>query len=202
MKQFLVPTILLIASLSIAPGAVYGQADRRQATAQEKFISGGTVRLHLEAGGYRIRPTDADNIVVTCSARSEERLKEVKVEIKIAESHANVYVTHTPNNNFNATIEVPRRSNLWVRLTAGDLNVGNIEGDKDLELRAGQLTVAVPRPQDYGPRDASVTTGAIQASAFDVSKGGLFRSFHQQGPGKYRLHAHVLAGEIDLRGAI
>ena len=199
MKHFLVPTILLIGSLSIAPGAANGQADRPQTTAQEKFISGGTVRL---AGGYRIRPSDSDNIVVTCSARSQERLKEVKVEIKIAASHANVYVTNTPDNNFNATIEVPRRSNLWVRLTAGDLNVGNIEGDKDLELRAGQLTVAVPRPQDYGPRDASVTSGGIQASAFNVTKGGLFRSLHQQGPGKYRLHAHVTAGEIDLRGAI
>ena len=202
MKQFLVPTILLIGSLSIAPRAANGQADHPQTTAQEKFISGGTVRLHLEAGGYRIRPSDSDNIVVTCNARSQERLKEVKVEIKIAASHANVYVTNTPDNNFNATIEVPRRSNLWVRLTAGDLNVGNIEGDKDLELRAGQLTVAVPRPQDYGPRDASVTSGGIQASAFNVTKGGLFRSFHQQGPGKYRLHAHVTAGEIDLRGAI
>jgi len=202
MKPFLVPTILLIGSLWTAPGAANGQADRPQTTAQEKFISGGTVRLHLEAGGYRIRPSDSDNIVVTCSARSQERLKEVKVEIKIAASHANVYVTNTPDNNFNATIEVPRRSNLWVRLTAGELNVGNIEGDKDLELRAGQLTVAVPRPQDYGPRDASVTSGAIQSSAFEVSKGGLFRSFHQQGPGKYRLHAHVTAGDIDLRGAI
>jgi hypothetical protein len=202
MKQFLFPPILLIASLSIAPAAAYAQAGVPEATAQEKFVSAGTVRLHLEAGGYRIRPSEADNIAVICSARTPDRLREVKVEIKVAGSHANVYVTNTPNNNFNATIEVPRRSNLWVRLTAGELNVGNIEGDKDLELRAGQLTVAVPRPQDYGPRDASVTSGAIQASAFDVSKGGLFRSFRQQGPGKYRLHAHVTAGEIDLRGAI
>jgi len=44
-------------------------------------------------------------------------------------------------------------------------------------------------------------TGSIEASAFDVSKGGLFRSFEQQGPGKYRLHAHVMTGEIDLRGS-
>ncbi len=197
MKRFVVLTILLIAS-----GAAYAQADHPEATAQQKFISGGTVRLHLEAGGYTIRPTDAENIVVTCHARSEERLKEVKVEIKLAGSHANVYVTNTPNNNFNATIEVPRRSNLWVRLTAGQLTIGNIEGDKDLEIRAGQMSVSIPRPQDYGSRDASVTSGAIEASAFDVSKGGLFRSFHQQGPGKYRLHAHVIAGEIDLRGTI
>jgi hypothetical protein len=43
-------------------------------------------------------------------------------------------------------------------------------------------------------------TGSIEASAFDVSKDGLFRSFEQGGPGKYRLHAHVITGEIQLRG--
>jgi hypothetical protein len=50
-------------------------------------------------------------------------------------------------------------------------------------------------------RDASVTTASIESSAFAVSKGGLFRSFEQRGPGRFRLHAHVIAGEIDLRGS-
>ncbi|MFZ1138482.1 MAG: hypothetical protein WAN76_04855, partial [Candidatus Sulfotelmatobacter sp.] len=59
----------------------------------------------------------------------------------------------------------------------------------------------IPHPELYGNRDASVTTGSIESSAFDVSKGGLLRSFEQQGPGKYRLHAHVMTGEIDLRGS-
>jgi hypothetical protein len=126
----------------------------------------------------------------------------VKVAIKASQNLADVYVTNTPNNNFTATIEVPRESNLWVRLTAGELNVGSVVGSKDLELRAGKLQVQIPRPQEYGHRDASVTTGSIEADAFEISTGGMFRSFHQQGPGKYRLHAHVMAGEIDLRGMI
>jgi hypothetical protein len=32
-----------------------------------------------------------------------------------------------------------------------------------------------------------------------VEKGGLFRSFEERGNGKYRLHAHVGAGELTLR---
>src|SRR5215471_11167659 len=188
--------VLGLCILLISFGAGYAQQ------AQQKFGSGGIVRLHLEAGGYSIRPSDGDTIAVTCEARNPNRLKDVKVEIKASPSVANVYVTNTPNSNFHATIEIPRRSNLWVRLTAGELNVRNIEGDKDLELRAGQVSVAIPRPEDYGLREASVTTGSIEASAFDVSKGGLFRSFRQRGPGKYRLRAYVLAGEIDFRGAI
>jgi hypothetical protein len=61
--------------------------------------------------------------------------------------------------------------------------------------------VKIPHPDEYGRREASVRAGSIEASAFDVSKGGLFRSFEQHGNGKYRLHAHVTTGEIDLRGS-
>ncbi len=170
--------------------------------ATEVQLRRGTIRLHLESGGYTITPVDSESIVVTCHARSENKLKNVRVAIKPVGTTAEVYVRNTPNNNFTANIEVPRRSNLWVRLTAGELNVGNVEGDKDLELRAGSLQVAIPHPQEYGHRDASVTTGSIRASAFDVAKDGLFRSFSQLGPGKYRLHARVIAGEIALLGGI
>jgi hypothetical protein len=155
--------------------------------------------LHLEAGGYTIRPGDSENIVVDCRAPSEEQLKRVKVEIRRAGASADVYVSETPSNNFQATIEVPRRSNLWVRLSAGELVVGDVEGDKDVRVFAGRIQIDVPHPEQYGHRDASVTTGSIEASAFDVSKGGLFRSFEQQGPGKYSLHARVISGEIQLR---
>ena len=193
---------LLISLLLLSAATLYAQKDVPEAAVQQQFAGGGTIRLHLESGGYEIIPTDSGRIAVTYSARSEERLKNVKVAIKASQDLADVYVTNTPNNNFKATIEVPRESNLWVRLTAGDLNVGSVVGNKDLELRAGRLQVEIPRPQEYGHRDASVTTGSIEAGAFEVSTGGLFRSFHQQGPGKYRLHAHVMAGEIDLRSMI
>jgi hypothetical protein len=193
---------LLISILLMAAATLQAQKDAPEAAVQQQFASGGSIRLHLESGGYEIIPSDSGKIAVTYHARSLERLKNVKVAIKASQDIADVYVTNTPNNNFTATIEVPRESNLWVRLTAGELNVGSVVGNKDLELRAGKLQVQIPRPQEYGHRDASVTTGSIAADAFDVSTGGLFRSFHQQGPGKYRLHAHVMAGEIDLRSMI
>jgi len=123
----------------------------------------------------------------------------VKVKIKSTATSAEVYVTHTPRNNFQATIDVPRRSNLWARLSAGQLDVRDVEGDKDIELWAGELDLSVPHPEGYGHRDASVLAGSIEASAFNVSKGGMFRSFRENGPGTYRLHAHVTTGEINLR---
>ncbi|HWY20590.1 MAG TPA: hypothetical protein VNX26_05170 [Candidatus Acidoferrum sp.] len=184
----------------LVPALLQGQS-ARDTSVQQKFITGGTIRVHLEAGGYTITPSDSEIIRVTCRGRSEEQLRHVKVEIKRTDGSAAVYISDTPNNNFHATIEVPRRSNLWVRLSAGELVVESVEGDKDMEVRAGRIQADVPHPEQYGRRDASVLTGSINASAFDVSKGGLFRSFEQRGPGKYRLHAHVMTGEIYLRGS-
>jgi len=195
------PRLALLSLLLIASAILYAEDRPPEATVQKKFASGGTIRLHLESGGYTISPSDSENIVVTYHANSESRLQQVKVEIEPSASSAEVYITDTPNNKFEATIEVPRHSNLWVRLTAGALDVEAVEGDKNLELRAGSLQVEIPHPEEYGHRDASVTRGGLEASAFDVSKGGMFRSFEQQGPGKYRLHAHVLTGDIDLRGS-
>ncbi len=188
----------------LVPGFLLGQQapdTSGQHPSRQEFVSGGTIRLHLEAGGYTITPGDSDKIVVTCRANSEEQLESVKVKIKREGTSADVYVSETPHNNFQATIEVPHSSNLWVRLSAGEVVVKDVEGDKDVRVFAGSIQIDVPHPEQYGHRDASVMTGSIDASAFDVSKDGLFRSFEQRGPGKYRLHAHVITGEIDLRGS-
>jgi hypothetical protein len=184
----------------LLPGLIFAQG-RPERSVQQTFISGSEIRMHLEAGGYTISPADTQNIRVTYEASSEEQLKRVRVEIKRNPASADIYISDTPNNNFKATIEVPRRSDLWVRLSAGELVIEDIEGDKNLELRAGRIQVDIPHPEQYGHRDASVLTGSIAATAFEVSKGGLFRSFDQSGPGKYRLHAHVMTGEIVLRGS-
>lgn len=155
--------------------------------------------MHLEAGGYMVTAGDSDNIVVSWSAGTEEAERRVRVEIKCADASADVYVSRTPNNDFRATIQVPRHSNLWGRLSAGELRVEDVEGDKDVEALAGRIVIEIPHPEQYGRRDASVLTGSISAPAFEVSKGGMFRWFEQSGPGKYRLHARVLTGEVNLR---
>src|SRR5579871_2535344 len=65
--------------------------------------------------------------------------------------------------------------------------------------RGFDMSVVFGLADDYGHVEASVNSGEINAAAFDVNKGGLFRSFDHNGPGKYRLYAHVGAGELDLR---
>ena len=189
----------VVVFLLCAVGGVMAQSSSPGVT-EEPFVSGGAVRMRLEAGEYVIQPTDAEKIVVTVSADSDAAERQTKVTIKRSGSLATVSVRNTPNNHhFKVVIEVPRRTDLQVRMTAGELHVQAIEGSKDVELRAGELIIAVPNPEEYGHRDAAVWAGSVEAAAFNVSKGGLFRSFDQPGPGKYSLHAHVLSGEIQLQ---
>jgi hypothetical protein len=181
-------------------GTAVAQQRPQEGQVQEKFAAGGFIRLHLSSGGYTISGGDANAIVVTYTAKNPEDLKRVKVKIRTDASLADVYVSDSPHNNFQATIEVPARSDLRARLMAGEIIIDGVEGNKDVEVDFGHIEIKIPKPQEYGRRDASVRAGSIEASAFEVSKGGLFRSFEQSGAGKYRLHAHVATGEIDLRG--
>jgi len=184
-----------------ACGASAGDTGQASSRVEEKFSAGGIVRLHLSPGGYTIRAGDPNAIRVSYQGSSADQIKNVKVKIRTSAASADVFVSDTPHNNFRATIELPARSDLRVRLFAGEVVVEEIEGDKDIEVDAGRIEVRIPNPDAYGRRDASVRAGSIEGSAFSVSKGGLFRSWEQKGPGKYRLHAHVTTGEISLNRA-
>jgi hypothetical protein len=96
------------------------------------------------------------------------------------------------------TIQVPTRSDLYVRLTAGDMTVERVEGNKDIEAHAGDLNIDVIRAEDYHTVDASIWAGDLTARPFNVTKEGLFRSFDWKGHGPYRLHAHLKAGDLRL----
>ena len=196
--RLLLALLLFAASISM----LKAQQSSSEARVERKYVSGRTIRMHLNAGGYEITGTDSNAIVVTYNGGSAENTKKIKVNIQTGDSVAEIWVQETPPSNFHATIEVPRRSDLWVRLTAGELKVEGIEGNKDIEAHAGEVEIQIAHPEDYGHRDISVTTGSIDAPAFDISKGGLWRSFRENRAGKYALHVHVAAGEVTLSGTL
>jgi hypothetical protein len=160
------------------------------------FPSGGRLRMDLCSSGVELKGTEEGK--VRLSYHSEKDTGKVEVRLRISGEEGRVTVEGCPLDNFRITIEVPRHSDLYVRMWAGQLDVEGVAGDKDLELHAGQLNVDIGKAGDYAHVDASVTTGEVDASPFEVSKGGLFRSFERKGPGKYRLHAHVGAGQVVL----
>ena len=164
---------------------------------EAKFVSGGRVRMSLCPGAIAVTGGDDNRLRVSYTTRNGE--KEVRVRIQVSGDQAEIRVRGCPHNNFELRIEVPKTSNLYARMFAGEMNIDGIRGDKDVEIHAGHLTMEIGRPEENGHVDASVLTGDLEASAFDVSKGGLFRSFDHRGPGKFRVHAHVGAGQLELR---
>ena len=163
------------------------------------FPSGSRLSLHLRSGDFRIIGRDDNKVSVRVGAKDPEKAREVKVRFERIDNSAELNVSGGPKNNIQITIEVPRDTGLFVRMPAGQLEVSDIRGDKDVQLHAGELIVGVGDPADYSRVEASVSTGGLEAAPFRESHGGLFRSFHKQGSGKYKLHAHVGAGDLTLR---
>ena len=167
----------------------------RKSPMEANFASGGEIRMDLCSSGIDIIGKDSGQVRVSYDTSRGN----VKVRIRVDGDRADLSVTDCPSNNFRVTIEVPKSSGLFVRMFAGELNVEGIMGDKDVILHFGQLTMDLVKPELYARVEASVNSGDLEASAFNVSKGGLFRSFTQTGPGTYRVRAHVGAGQLDLR---
>jgi hypothetical protein len=163
------------------------------------FPSGSKLRLHLRSGEFRIVGRSDNKIAVRLAGRSSDNARDLTVRFRRRDNDADLRVFGGPRNNLEVTIEVPSSVTLFARMFAGDLSVEGVSGDKDVELRAGDLTISVGDAADYGHVDASVLSGDIEAAPFHESHGGLFRSFEKTGAGKYRLHAHVGAGDLTLR---
>jgi hypothetical protein len=123
----------------------------------------------------------------------------MKARFERSDNSCELRITGGPNNELTITVQVPKNSNLFVRIFAGDVEVNGITGNKDIELHAGDLTIGVGDAADYAHVKASVSTGEINAKPFGESHGGLFRSFEKSGSGKYKLVAHVGAGELTLK---
>jgi len=160
------------------------------------FPSGGHLRVHVRSGDLRVVGSDDNKIEVRFWGKSQSELHDVRVSLRTAGNTGELSIQGGPSNNFEIEIRVPRVSNLFLRMPAGDAQIEGLLGDKDVELHAGDLKLEVGTPEQYAIADASVLAGDIQTGPFGVSKDGLFRSFHTHGSGKYRLHAHVGAGDI------
>jgi hypothetical protein len=162
---------------------------------EKPFVAGGSIHMQLEAGGYEVRPAADNQIRVTFSGN----IGDAKLELTTDGAHAELKVQDTPHNNFRAVLEVPKSADLVVRLGAGDLAIGAITGNKDVENNAGNITIAVGDAANYSSVDASVKAGDISAAPFGGSKSGLLQHFTWEGKGQYKLRANLIAGNLSLR---
>lgn len=166
---------------------------------EANFPSAGELRVHVRSGELLVKGIDDNKVRVHFAGKNASQLSDVEVRLKMTGSKGELHIDGGPRNDFRIILEVPRVLDLHLRMPFGDATVERLEGSKDIELHAGDLTVNIGDAADYAHVDLSVMTGDLDAGPFHVSKDGLFRSFETQGSGKYRLHAHVGAGDLTLQ---
>ncbi len=193
----LLSAVLLLAIPNSTPSKVEFQ-DLAHHPFGADFPSGGQLDLRIRSAEIQIVGSEENKIVVRVGGRQGSNSTEMKARFDRSGNSGELRVTGGPSSNVTITIQVPKNSNLLVRIFAGDVEIKGVTGNKDIELHAGDLTIGVGDAADYGHVEASVTSGAIEAQPFGESHGGLFRSFEKSGNGKYKLVAHVGAGDLTL----
>uniref|UniRef100_E6PXC4 Adhesin domain-containing protein n=1 Tax=mine drainage metagenome TaxID=410659 RepID=E6PXC4_9ZZZZ len=166
--------------------------------------SGGLLTVDSRPEGIEIVGVDRDSIQVTCTSNDMEAARRVLLRFSGSPDHARLAITgdSVKNGNLHVRVEVPRKTSLVLRMSAGEVTVKDVEGDKDFDLYAGQITISSARAWNYQSVDASVDIGEVSAPVYGADTGGFFRRFTKKtADGEYHLHAHVMTGEIDLVGA-
>jgi hypothetical protein len=166
---------------------------------ESDFPSGGVLKMRIRSAEIHIVGRDEKKIAIHVGGKNGSDSDDVRAHFERVGDSGDLRVTGGPSNEVIITVQVPRSSNLKVHIFAGAVDVEGIQGNKDIELGAGDLSIGVGNPADYSNVDASVTSGAIEAEPFGESRGGLFRSFEKSGSGKYKLVAHVGAGDLTLK---
>jgi hypothetical protein len=162
------------------------------------FASRGQLELRIRPAEIHIIGSDQDRVVVRVGGRQGLDSKDMQARFDRHGSSGVLEITGGPRNDVSVTVQVPKELNLVVRVFAGDVEIKDVAGDKDVELNFGALRIAVGEAADYASVKASVSSGEIDAKPFGDSRGGLFRSLEKHGNGKYKLKAYVGAGRLTL----
>ena len=186
------------AAILVLAGAALVTAAEPARVVDKTFAPGGLVTMELAAGKYTIQGTANPRIHLTWDTRDPHDASKVWTRVETSGTAARVE-TDGPHDGFEVKIEVPFNSDLTIRLSAGDLTIAQVVGNKDVSAWAGDMKIDVAKTDEYKWVDASVTAGDLKAGPFGINKGGLFRSFTWTGRGTHDLRVRLTAGQITLR---
>ena len=198
MKHVLTGLIGMLALGSLAKAQPLPRAPHAD-TIERAFAEGGRVALQLASGDYTVRAGASDRIVVRWTPDRHARLKDVqdlRVSVRVTGSTGTV-VTSGKADHMDFVIELPARSDVHLRMRAGEITLQGIDGHKDIRMTAGELKIGVRR-ETLASAHASVTFGDLDARALGISKSGIKRTLDWFGGGDYELDARLGAGDLTL----
>ena len=196
-KQPLLSVLALVCLTACASWAIADQPSVNPTSMS--FPAGGTIRLELNKGTLEVVGVAGDKITVSWRSRSPEDERDVTVKLQRSGDKNATILVDGPGNRTRYRIEVPRQSDVAIRMRAGELEVHGIAGSLDAELLAGEMDLRVAEPAHYRNVSASVTAGEINALPWRAQTSGLWRSLKASGDGEYDLRARLLAGQLTIR---
>jgi hypothetical protein len=191
--------LFFVASLALS-AVTMGQPSADDNTVERAFSEGGIVTLNLSSGDYTVRAGASDRIRVRWRAVDPDHDKDMRKIQVVTDVFERVMTIRTkgPTSHARFTIEIPARSDLHLRVRAGDVRIEGIEGNKDVRMTAGDLHIEV-EPATLRHVHASVTFGDLNASPLGIEKDGIRNKFDWFGVGQYTLDARLFAGDVHLR---
>ena len=163
--------------------------------------AGAHLWFKLRGGDVHIKPgEDPAHIVVryTPDPRKPEQEKNVQLRSRTRGSTIQVEIRTPIWLSVDAELEVPSPLSLEVHMTGGDLTVERVEGDKNLQLFAGDLKVDVGSLQSLREAEVSTRVGDADVPSAGTQHGWLGHTWKYQGSGSYRLYAHTAFGDVNV----
>ena len=163
--------------------------------------AGGSLWFRLRGGNVHItRGTDPEHIVLRYTPDPKKPDEENKVQIRsyVHGSQVRLEIKAPVSLSVDAEVEVPNPISLEVHMTGGDLTVEGVDGDKMLQLFAGDLRVDVGTSQKVRDAEVSVRVGDVDAPSIGQLRGWLGHTWRYQGNGQYRVYAHTSFGDASL----
>jgi hypothetical protein len=192
--------ILIVLLLACSPFSL--ARDKYVSTKKQTWslASGGNIELRARFGDLRVVPTDDHVVSITYTMRSnhESFFRNVELDSQGNSSRVMLKLNAPHNGSVDVELKVPAQSDLFLRISAGDIKVGAVKGNKDIETHAGDIEIVLPEHSDLGLVDASTHAGDVTAP-FGKPHGWIGGSLRYEGSGHYRLHAHTFAGDVQLR---
>ncbi len=163
------------------------------------IADGAKLDVQLRFGDLRVVSTNNSQLSIRYTTHSNHASFSRKVEARflVTPNDATLKLNAPHTGSVDVELRVPARSNLHVRVSAGDISLDAVEGSVDAETRAGDIRIKLPEHADLGLVDASTHAGDVNAP-FGKTHGWIGNSLEYNGGGKYRIHAHTFAGDIDL----
>jgi hypothetical protein len=198
--------ILFMAMVLAGSASLFAQ---KSYSVSKSLPTHGSLSMEVNVGEVRIERSDETRTIrLSIDPRGgnydEAAMQSWIRRFDVAGDHAAI-VLYLPNLHRDSgsspcmTISLPTYTDLKFEMGAGQLTVKGIEGNKDLHVDVGQLTVGVEDRAEYHEIHTSSKLGQAEDEVWQQRAGGFFPSTNRtSSSGPYTLNATVDIGQVNV----